>query len=446
MEYRMTLGFIRHHLLNELLSLPGLIEQVQSLPTETFHQMIQQIGLEDCGELISLATHGQLESLFDADLWKNTAPGETEHFDSTRFALWLEVLMEAGTDIAVEKICEMDEELLVYALSSELLVIPNESLMHFFQEATDNAKQVDILLESCLYEDLYEYQIISRNPDSWDSFLELLVSMDKTHHDLLIELLEQLSYLGNQYVEEDTLHTVLSEIDAMEVNLQDKRDSRRTRKGYVNSTDAKAFLELAHHYSVEDILDSTNRDAITKSYFRTFRPAEETDGCISSPVVSRIVELLNQSSPESSTVSSEKLLAGDVADNQTMLLVALRRLATTASDLYFQRMSELSYLGNIVAAGCSLDGRRMRSVEASNAVLATCALGLDKAMQRNGTPLTVETIHAYLARVAMERLFLLGWKLLPNSSGKRAFPHCSQGTHINQFSFIDSLEKLGTCG
>lgn len=442
----MTLGFIRHHLLNELLSLPGLIEQVQSLPTETFHQMIEQIGLEDCGELISLATNRQLESLFDADLWKNSAPGETEHFDSTRFALWLEVLMEAGTDVAVEKVCEMDEELLVYALSSELLVIPNESLMHFFQEATDNAKQVDILLESCLYEDLYEYQVISRNPDSWDSFLELLVSMDKTHHDMLVEILEQLSYLGNQYVEEDTLHTVLSEIDAMEVNLQDKRDTRRTGKGYVNSTDARAFLELAHRYSIEDILDSTDRDPITKSYFRTFRPFSDTDSSVSSPVVSRIVEVLNQWSPESANVSTEKLLAGNIADNQTMLLVALRRLAASAGDVYTKRMSELSYLGNLVAAGCSLDGHRMRSVDASSAVLATCALGLDRAMQRNGALLTVETMHSYLEQVAMERLFLLGWKLLPTSPRKRAFPHSRQGTHTNQVSFIDSLEKLETCG
>jgi hypothetical protein len=39
---------------------------------------------------------------------------------------------------------------------------------------------------------------------------------------------------------------------------------------------------------------------------------------------------------------------------------------------------ELAYLANVLVAGCSLGGRRFRAVEAADAVLAVCNLGLEK--------------------------------------------------------------------
>src|SRR5262249_10091858 len=45
--------------------------------------------------------------------------------------------------------------------------------------------------------------------------------------------------------------------------------------------------------------------------------------------------------------------------------------------LYARREEELGYLANILIAGCSFQSRRFRTVEAADAVLAACNLGLE---------------------------------------------------------------------
>lgn len=57
--------------------------------------MIQRCGLEDCGELLALATTEQLSAVFDLDLWRTDRHGE-ELFDASRFCSWLEVLADLG--------------------------------------------------------------------------------------------------------------------------------------------------------------------------------------------------------------------------------------------------------------------------------------------------------------------------------------------------------------
>ena len=66
------------------------------------HRVIQRCGLEDCGELVALATPDQLAAVFDLDLWRAGRPGLDEQFDADRFGLWLEVLMESGASVAAQ--------------------------------------------------------------------------------------------------------------------------------------------------------------------------------------------------------------------------------------------------------------------------------------------------------------------------------------------------------
>src|SRR5215813_12198339 len=67
-------------------------------------------GLEDCGELVALATPEQLTRVFDLDLWRAEKPGRDEQFDADRFGVWLEVLMESGASLA-QKLATMDADL-----------------------------------------------------------------------------------------------------------------------------------------------------------------------------------------------------------------------------------------------------------------------------------------------------------------------------------------------
>ena len=87
-------------LLDRILSTPDLARVVPQLQPEVLHRVIEHCGLEDCSELVSLATPAQLAQVFDLDLWRPPQPGRDEQFDPARFALWLEVLVESGADKA----------------------------------------------------------------------------------------------------------------------------------------------------------------------------------------------------------------------------------------------------------------------------------------------------------------------------------------------------------
>ena len=69
-------------LLAYLIESPNLAQTVQALPKATFAALVRRIGLEDAGEIVSLATTEQLVAAFDEDLFVNARPGEREAFSS----------------------------------------------------------------------------------------------------------------------------------------------------------------------------------------------------------------------------------------------------------------------------------------------------------------------------------------------------------------------------
>jgi hypothetical protein len=75
------------NLLDRILDTPHLAHVVPRLPPEILHRVIQHCGLEDCGELVTLATPGQLASVLDLDLWRAAQPGRDEQFDADRFGV-----------------------------------------------------------------------------------------------------------------------------------------------------------------------------------------------------------------------------------------------------------------------------------------------------------------------------------------------------------------------
>src|SRR6187399_1494657 len=75
---------------------PQLALAVPLLPPEVLHLAIAHFGLQDCSELLTLATPAQLTAVFDLDLWKADRAGADEQFDASRFCEWLEALVVAG--------------------------------------------------------------------------------------------------------------------------------------------------------------------------------------------------------------------------------------------------------------------------------------------------------------------------------------------------------------
>ena len=114
--------------LARLLDTPLLARVVPYLAPETLHQLIRYRGLDDCGELVALATPEQLTSVFDLDLWPDAQPGRDERFDEDRFGEWLELLAGTGEAVAARTIVAIDENLIIAGLSRYVRVFDSVNL------------------------------------------------------------------------------------------------------------------------------------------------------------------------------------------------------------------------------------------------------------------------------------------------------------------------------
>src|SRR5262245_4382235 len=106
----------RRRLLDRILDTPNLAEAVPKLQPELLQRVIEHCGLEDCGEIVALATAEQLARVFDLDVWRAAQPGLDERFDAARFGVWLEVLVDIGAAEAARKLASMDADLLINGL------------------------------------------------------------------------------------------------------------------------------------------------------------------------------------------------------------------------------------------------------------------------------------------------------------------------------------------
>src|SRR6185295_4287944 len=117
------------HLLSRLLDTPNLAQVVPSLDATVLTALVRHCGLEDCGEIVGLATAEQLVRVFDDDLWRGDEAGREDEFDAERFGLWLEVLADSGVTAAAQKIVEMGLDFATAALSRHVLALDQDTLL-----------------------------------------------------------------------------------------------------------------------------------------------------------------------------------------------------------------------------------------------------------------------------------------------------------------------------
>src|SRR5258708_9950482 len=116
---------------DRLLKTPHLAKAVPHLQPEVLHRIIQICGLEDAAEFVALATPDQLARILDVDIWRARTAGVDEEFDADRFGLWLDVLMQSGAAVAVEKLMGLDTETVVAGFSGHLAVFDQAAVSSF---------------------------------------------------------------------------------------------------------------------------------------------------------------------------------------------------------------------------------------------------------------------------------------------------------------------------
>jgi uncharacterized membrane-anchored protein YhcB (DUF1043 family) len=344
----------RYAVLDCILEQPALVQAVRELEPEALHALIRHVGLEDCGELVALASREQIEEVFDADLWRDTATGS--RFDPQRFALWLELLVDQGARLAADKISELDEDLLVMALSKLVFVIDIEGLAVRLANRRDDARdQLEKQLESTLHHELESYRVIARDARAFESVMTVLLELDQRDYETLERLLRRCCAIATDYIEEHGgLTHVLSAEESAEEDAAQVREDRRERAGFVPSSSAIAFLKLARDTPLAQLLVDQEVDPITKAHFRRVETRVRAPASVDHDRLLRVLR-------EARVVKRPLPRLGNGS--------ALRRVLAHDE----QRMVQLAYLANIL-----LSANGLRPVEAAERALAYCERGAEQ--------------------------------------------------------------------
>lgn len=407
-------------LLARLIETPDLARTVRALPASTFSSLVRHVGVADAGELVALATTEQLVQAFDEDLFTNAAPGERETFDGGRFAVWLEVLLEAGEEAAANRVAELSEDFVAHALSSLVLVLDEEALRLRMDEYGDDALRADKAIESALCEEIDGYLLFARSHEGWDAALALILALDRDHRALLERLLSRCAALDSELTEDlDELTTVLSEGATLAGDVEAEREERRARQGYVEPRAARGFLLLAREPLSKKLADEP-RDPITRAFFREFDGARSVAAsdrapapAVSPSLPPAWVDLLG-APPDAPALPASSTVASVPGDGGARLpfIAAMELLRGEEPARFAERMAELGYLANVLLAGAAAESalgkRRLRPAEAAEAALATVMLGAElELLQRRGGQriATPEELSALLRAHGAELLF-----------------------------------------
>ena len=375
--------------LARILETPQLARVVPRLQPEVLHRVIETCGLEDCGDLVALATPRQLERVFDLDLWRPPQPGLDEVLDADRFAVWLEVLMESGQAEAAQKLAGMAAEVVISALAAHLRVfdLAAVSFTSIDGEEVNYRRGARDQLEC----DIGGYLVVARRATAWDTIVSTLIVLEAEQPAYFHRVMAGCRRLSNEGAELDGLDDLLGDREQKMFDLTVDRERRREKQGYMTPPQARAFLQTAREIAT-GAGTAPPVSAIAQAYFRSIEPPaaadedsnEYPDTSTPDPSPSpaaddagAIVDLLR----EAGCLPQAPRALLEAPESETAPLARIRTLLQHAAEqdysAYSTRTAELAYLANTIAAGCSIQTRPFTPQEASDAAVAICNLGLE---------------------------------------------------------------------
>jgi hypothetical protein len=361
------------------------------------HRVIQHCGLEACGDLVALATPGQLSAVFDLDLWSSRRPGLEEQFDADRFGVWLEVLAESGAGVAASRLAKIDAALVIAALSRDMLV---------FDPAAGVGDG-----SGC---DVGGYRIVARRGQLSDTMVEVLVALKAEHPEYFHRVMQGCRKLSNSAPEVDGLDNLLTDAEQVLFDLASDRELRREKQGFLSPPQAAAFLQMSRQpHPDRECMPLGN--PVAAAYFRSIEwnappPAAPEDSAAEVAGATDVLEVR--------AVLAVLIDAGVLAQQPYALLTGaiegaprfahLRRHLECVRDRDHSaaslRSEELLFLANAIVAGSSVQARPFTVQEASDGAAAVCNLGLQN------WPETLAD--DFLVGHDLVHVFQAGWRIL----------------------------------
>jgi Family of unknown function (DUF6178) len=371
-------------LLARLLNTPDLAKIVPHLEPEVVHRVIQVCGLEDCAELVALATPEQISRVLDIDLWRVRARDADEQFDADRFGTWLEVLMQSGAAVAAQKLMGLDIELVTAGLARHAAVFSYAAVSSF--TTMDGELVPGRELSGDLGCEIGGYVIKARRTAAWDAIVELLAFLHAEHPAYFARVMRGCVRLSNGAREPDVFHNLLGDVDQHMFDLASDREARRDQQGYVTPAQARAFLQAGRELQFDG--DPPAPSPVAQAYFRAIESTPPADGDATGGSVGTLSGSNLDVAPEIEAGAMAEVV--DALREAGVFTAAPRGLLESGDrepsrlawiqayiESYAASGEELAFLANTLMAGCSIQARAFTAKEASDAAAAICNLGLE---------------------------------------------------------------------
>ncbi len=342
-------------------------------------------------------------------MWRPARPGLDESFDAGRFGVWIEVLVEAGADLAAEKLSHIPLEQLIVGFAHHARVFDIAAIAAY--ETTDGERIESHAVDNTPGCEIGGYHLVARREDAWDAIVAVLLSLGTHHRGRFDELMRALRSHSDSARELDGLHALLESGEQMMFDVGTGRERRREKQGFASPADARAFLQMSRSVRPGVVLPA---NPLARAYLRaidTSPSLDESDAPKPATDV-EVMELLTEAGvvPQQ---APQGLLTGGY-DQSSVRLPDMHRHMRFVFErnhaAYEERHAEMAYLANALIAGSSIQSRPFSAKEASDAAAAVCNLGLEKSLLPDG----------YLIGHDLIGIFQIGWTALYEEVGMYA--------------------------
>jgi len=355
-------------LLKELTEGMALPAYLSTQSADQVHRIIDRIGLEDSQELVRYLSSEQLDQVLAVDLWRPPVQGADAELDVGRLCVWIDVWSQEGEAYLYERLSGLDEDYLVL-LFSELTVVRNLT-----DQIADQPGMVfaDFLLQP-------------RAQHEWGRAVDAASALWRYEADTLTRILR------NAISETDD-----DAVGNRKADGQYKRQQSREKRGYIEASDAGAFLSGIKNESSMHWLESTAYCPISRRYFASLAGidhAAEQNASIHADVPlteQPEIDAAERARLDAFLVESDLkeaappplMLAGPSGSEGDRKLVrqALSTLYRYQPKTIPVRMAELGFLSNVLVAGSEIQARTFSERGAGRAVTALIELGLSLAL------------------------------------------------------------------
>ena len=354
-------------LLKELTEGMALPAYLSTQSADQVHRIIDRIGLEDSQELVRYLSGEQLDQVLAVDLWRTPVQGADEELDIDRLCVWIDVWSQEGEAYLYERLTGLDEDYLVL-LFSELTVVRSLT--------AQIVDQPGMIFADFLLQPLAQHE--------WGRVVDAASALWRYEADTLTRILR------NAVSETDD-----DAVGNRKADAQYKRQRSREKQGYIEASDAGAFLSGIKNETSVYWLESTAYCPIPRRYFASLAGIDGT----AEPNASNHADVPLTEQPNIDAAERARfdalLVESDLKETAPPLMLAApsgseddRKLVRQAlSTLYRHqpkmipvRMAELGFLGNVLVAGSEIQASAFSERGAARAVTALIELGLSLAL------------------------------------------------------------------